>query len=266
VVDGYLNQDGFRIAIETKRSAGTFRLDQLKRHLSAFEAWHPGFMILLSPEKALISQSDQLKLETLAAAKNVTLVLTTFQEILDAARGSLSSHDEEMHALITDYESFCSDDELLPTDKWTLFAPPCGRSHNLNVEQSLYFCPASWSRRNARYLGIYYQKAIRYVGEITKIIECEITNNIVTGETVSLTSTERKRIINTVHGASEQGWDLSTGYQFFLCDLMLETLFRKTSGGGIMGYRYFDLRKYFKGKNMPDLKEVADVLKGTTWA
>jgi hypothetical protein len=124
VVDGYLNQDGFRIAIETKRSASTFSLDQLKRHLSAFEAGHPGFMILLSPEKAQISQSDQLKLETLAEAKTVTVVLTTFQEIIDTARSSLSSHDEEMHALITDYESFCSDDELLPRDKWTLFVPP----------------------------------------------------------------------------------------------------------------------------------------------
>jgi hypothetical protein len=47
---------------------------------------------------------------------------------------------------------------------------------------------------------------------------------------------------------------------------MIETLFQKTSVGGIMGHRYFDLRKYFKGKSMPALKEVADVLKGTTWA
>jgi hypothetical protein len=263
VIDGYLYQDSFRIAIETKRSAETFSVNQLKRHLSAFEAGHSGFLILLSPEKARIPQSEWLKLAKLAADKDVTLVAITFEAIIDAAPSSLSPHDEEMHALITDYETFCSEEELLPTDKWTLFVPPCGQSHNMNVAHSLYFCPASWSRRKARYLGIYYEKAIRYIGEITKVVECEITGNVITGETESLMSAERKRITNTVQEALEQqGWDLSTGYQFFLCDTLLETLFKKTSSGGIMGHRYFDLREYFKGKSLPELQEVADVLKG----
>lgn len=54
-----------------------------------------------------------------------------------------------MHALVTDYEDFCSDEDLLPVDKWTMFVPPTGLSHEINVAQRLYFCPASWSRRKA---------------------------------------------------------------------------------------------------------------------
>ena len=187
IVDGYLYQDSFRIAIETKRSAESFNTEQLSRHLSGFSQSNGGFLLLLSPERARIEGPNWADLAGVAKGKNVTLLPVTFENLIAAARGCLNEYDEEMRALVTDYEDFCSEDALLPVDKWTMFVPPCGQSHEINVAQKLYFCPASWSRRKARYLGIYYDKAVRHIGVIAKVVECEVRDGKTINETKPLT-------------------------------------------------------------------------------
>jgi len=266
IVDGYLYQDSLRIAIETKRSADSFAAEQLSRHLTGFMQSNGGFLILLSPERVQIEGANWENLAADATAKNVILVPVTFETLIAAARGCLNDYDEEMHALVTDYEDFCSEEGLLPIDKWTMFVPPSGLSHEINVAQRLYFCPASWSRRKARYLGVYYDKAVRHIGTIAKVVECEVKDGNVVNETVPLTDDERSRIAAASGAAmDQQGWDLKTGHQFFLCDGMCDTMFRKSSPGGIMGHRYFDLRDYFSGGVPTQLAEIAERLRSNQW-
>lgn len=266
IVDGYLYQESFRIAIETKRSAESFNADQLSRHLFGFTQSNGGFLILLSPEPAQIEGPNWASLAAGAKEKNVILLPVTFENLIGAARGCLNDYDEEMHALVTDYEDFCSEDELLPVDKWTMFVPPCGQSHEINVAQRLYFCPASWSRRNARYLGVYYDKAVQHIGKIVKAVESELKDTNTISETVPLTDDERVRIAAACASAMDQrGWDITTGHQFFLCDEMCDTLFQKSTPGGIMGHRYFDLRGFFSGGVPTQLAEIAKGLRNHQW-
>ncbi|MBC9883857.1 hypothetical protein G8O24_42040 [Bradyrhizobium sp. INPA01-394B] len=266
VVDGYLHQDSFRIAIETKRSADGFTADQIGRHVTGFSQTSGGFLFLLSPEQAQIAGSHWESVRAAAIQRGVVLIPITFEDLIAASQGCLNDYDEEMRALVTDYEDFCSEEGLLPVDKWTLFTPPCGRSYEINVADRLYFCPASWSRRKARYLGVYYDKAVRHIGRITKLVECEIQNGAVIGATKELTSDERQRILHASGAAMEQqGWDLTTGTQFFLCDEMHDTMFRKSTPGGIMGHRYFDLRSYLL-EGVPDrIADLAERLRTSNW-
>jgi hypothetical protein len=267
IVDGYLYQDSLRIAIEAKRSADSFRFDQLSRHLSGFTQSNGGFLILLSPERAQIENPGWANIAAEARAKNVILVPVTFENVIAAARECLNDYDEEMHALIVDYEDFCSNENLLPVDKWTLFVPPCGRSHQIVTRQKLYFCPSSWSRRKARYLGVYYNKAVRHIGRISKVVECEMKDEIVISETVPLSNDEHNRIVaaSREHQTSGDVGDLRSGHQFFLCDDMRETMFEKSSPGGIPGHRYFDLRQYFSGNLPLQLQEIGDHLRSKQW-
>ncbi len=267
VVDGYLYQDSLRIAIETKRSADSFTFDQLSRHLSGFTQANGGFLILLSPERPQVESADWVNFAEAADAKNVIPVRATFENVIAAARDCLNDYDEEMHALLADYEDFCSDEDLLPVDRWTLFVPPCGRSHEIVARQRLYFCPATWSRRKARYLGVYYDKAVRHVGTISKVVECEIKDENAISATCPLSNDERDRIVSAVreHQLSGDVGDLRSGHQFFLCNDMRETMFEKSSPGGIQGHRYFDLRQYFS-KNVPvQLQEIANGLRHRQW-
>jgi hypothetical protein len=78
---------------------------------------------MLSPERVQIEGSNWTDLRAAATGKNAILVSVTFENLIAAARGCLNDYDEEMHALITDYEDFCRDEGLSPVDKWTLFVP-----------------------------------------------------------------------------------------------------------------------------------------------
>jgi hypothetical protein len=268
VVDGYLYQDRLRIAIETKRNSNDFGVEQLRGHLRSFGPSNGGFLILLSPEPVEGTHFGSANWKSLtdeASANNVTVVSVSFEGLIKAARDCLAPYDEEMGALLTDYEEFCSEGNLLPVDKWTLFVPPCGQSRDINFAKQLYFCPASWSRRKARYLGVYYDKAVRRIGTIVKVIECELKDGKIVSEK-PLTDEERKRIAAATASAKDQNrWDIATGHQFFLCNEMCDTEFSKSSPGGIMGHRYFDLRDYFPTGIPTHLSDIAAQLRGQNW-
>lgn len=217
VADGFLYQDSIRILIETKRSADAFGTDQLHRHLSGFASGVGGFLILLSPERAKIRDKDWAALVSAANAKNVTLACVTFEEIITAARKCLHDYDEDMQLLVDDYEDFCSNEDLLPEDRWTIFVPPCGPSHEINILCRLYFCPEHWNRRKAKYFGMYYEKAVRYIGEIGKIVACEFgEQGYVVNENTALTSEEKARIEDARQRSKTLGWDLGAPLHKFL--------------------------------------------------
>ena len=142
-----------------------------------------------------------------------------------------------MYALVVDYESFCSDLGLLPRDHYLLFVPPCGQSFEANERFRLYYCPATWSRRKAKYLGIYAQKTVRGIGHISNIVVPEIDlasgTVAVVGDGAILTQGEKERLLGAADEAKMRGWDLSTGHRFFLCDSFQETDYRKTHGASL---------------------------------
>lgn len=269
VLDGFIAQDSVKIAVETKLSEA-FNLEQLENHLAVFGAEQHKLLIMLSPSIGTISAQQLAAVRERAKLKNTQVVHTSFEDIVGKVRECLSPHDEEMAALVDDYEAFCSDMKLLPRDEYTLFVPPCGQSFHDNEELRLYYCPATWNRRNARYLGIYKDKRVRALGRIAKVVACDVDAQAGTTKPVgdgagALTQDEDARIVAAALRGQSHGWDLSTGHKFYLCDGMEETAFCKTSPGGIMGHRYFDLERVLGGKVPDALGELAERLRRHTW-
>ncbi len=268
VVDGFIAQDSLKIAVETKLK-GSFDSQQLENHFGVFHGEQHKVLILLSPALAEIPTAQLVLLRRQAELQDIQLIHASFHDIVMKVRRCLSEHDEEMRALISDYESFCSELGLLPRDQYTLFVPPCGRSFEMNERLRLYYCPATWSRRKAKYIGIYKDRKVRAIGEISKTAVCtiDVPHCVVTvdGDTVALTPEEKERIIDATNDARSYGWDITSGHKFYLCDSMGPTEFRKTSSGGIMGHRYFDL-EHVLGSSLPkDLTSLATALRGHEW-
>ncbi len=267
VLDGFIAQDSIKIAVETKLDS--FDLVQLENHLAVFGTEQHKLLLLLSPSREAISDSQLASIRAHATPRNIPVLHASFEDIVEKARRCLSEHDEEMRALVDDYESFCSQMGLLPRDKYTLFVPPCSQSFEENVEYALYYCPETWSRRKAEYLGIYANKAVRAIGRIARVVACEVdldAGKVVVHEAIGdLTKGEEQRILQASRKAQKHDWDLSVGTKFYLCDEMVETDFRKTSPGGIMGHRYFDLEKVLAGKIPKSMSELASLLRQRTW-
>ena len=127
------------------------------------------------------------------------------------------------------------------------------------------------TRRKARYLGIYKGKCVWAIGRIVKVAACNINFDAKTVTALpdgaeAVTAEEEQRILGAGRKAHERGWDLSMGHKFYLCDAMEETAFRKTSPGGIMGHRYFDLQEVLDVKTLPStLNELGQRLRQHTW-
>jgi hypothetical protein len=269
VVDGFIAQDSIKIAVETKLTE-TFDPVQLDKHLALFGAEQHKLLILLSPLLGAIPGRQLALVRDRAKLRNIQVVHTSFEEIVDKARNCLSMHDEEMVALVDDYEAFCSDMNLLPRDQYTLFVPPCGQSFEDNQEFRLYYCPATWTRRNAKYLGIYKEKRVRAIGRIVKVVACNVnlganTATVLSDGPETVTAEEEQRILGASRNAQNHGWDLSVGHKFYLCDALEETAFRKTTSGGIQGHRYFDLEKVLGGEIPDSVGELAEQLRQHTW-
>jgi hypothetical protein len=176
-------------------------------------------LILLSPSLGTISGRHLALVRELGRPENIQVVHASFEDIVSKAKECLSSHDEEMLALVNDYEAFCSDMGLLPRDEYTLFVPPCGQSFEDNEEFWLYYCPATWSRRNARYLGIYKEKRVRAIGRVLKVVACNVDAESggwapLPEATQTLTEDEELRIAGATRKAQSRGWDLTSGHKF----------------------------------------------------
>ena len=173
VVDGFIAQDSVKIAVETKLTEA-FDPAQLENHLAMFGTEQHKLLILLSPSLGALSTSQLALVRESAKPRNIQVLHTSFEDVLEKARRCLSEHDEEMIALVDDYEAFCSDLGLLPRDEYRLFVPPCGESFADNEHFRLYYCPATRSHRKAKYLGIYAGKQVRAVGRIVKVLACDV--------------------------------------------------------------------------------------------
>lgn len=270
VLDGFLHQSAIRIGIETKRNGVNFDLQQLMDHLDAFEQGVSGYLILLRPTKIDLLATQWRQLRRRAERKNVILASITFEQVIASFRSCLMDHDEDMQDLIDDFEAFCSEQELLDSDQVTIFVPPCGQSFNINVQFRLYFCPSSWTRRRVRYLGIYKNKEVQYLGVIEKVVQSELRSSQrlicqdEAGNTVALGPEEKNRIRGAMTAASQQNsWDISHGHKFFLCNQLFPTEYKKDSSGGIMGHRYLNVGDQ-SARDLSPL-ELADRLRMVTW-
>jgi hypothetical protein len=270
VLDGFLYQSAVRIGIEAKAPRAEFDKGQLLNHLERFDSTGSGYLLLLRPDKADLTDETWRELHEEARKKRVIVSSITFQQIVESFRDCLRPHDDELHELIDDFEGFCSEHDLLGTDDTTAFVPPCGQSFEINVKHKLYFCPADWSRRNLRYLGIYREKSVQYIGQISKIVHCgRVGQQLVQvgGDHLSLTRSEHSRISGAIDDArvTTAGWDISAGHKFFLCDELAPTAFRKSGRGGIMGHRYLNLQDYLTVPRKMTLAEIAAGLSGKSW-
>jgi len=261
VPDGVIEQNSFKILIETKRGKG-FRVDQLKNHMNGFE--NEKYKILLVITTSETSTKKKRDLIKTAEKRGIQLVFTTFNSIISAARKVFDEYEYEMKNLISDYEEFCYDSNLLPRDEYRMIAFPCGKSYDENIDYKLYYEPASRNFRDHKYIGIYANKTIKAIGEVKKHVIVKFEDGKVISEN-NLSKNEEERILAAYREAKEKrGWDLS-GNRFYLVDEIYETEYKKISPGGMMGKQYFDLGNILEKENLPEIEEIASLLKDKKW-
>jgi hypothetical protein len=281
VPDAVISQTSFKIIIETKLYGQQYQ-DQLIQHLNSFGHEDIKILLLLDrqlpPDEFLAEvRKDILKFENDKGTK-VFFRPVTFEEIIRTLRENLLNQDYELNEVVSEYEDFCREMDLLAMNEYILKALPCGFSLTQNKTYGIYYDPDNRSYGKHKYLGLYNQKAIRAIGEIKDIVtaDYDFTSGKLTIKkqllNLALTPEETQRIKDIiVETHNEVHIDISKGHKFYLVDKFYPTEFVKETLFALQGGKYFDLRDYvdkkelIQGKELPPVAQLAEILKLKTW-
>ncbi|MES2680099.1 MAG: hypothetical protein V4635_09455 [Bacteroidota bacterium] len=150
----------------------------------------------------------------------------------------------------------------------TMLAFAVGDSLAENLTYRLYYDPVDRNHNYPfRYIGLYNEKTIKNVGEVVKIVYCDLVDGELVGtrgyDIAKLTPDERERIKGAIQNTSY--YDLTKGNKFYLVDAFPETYYFKESQYGIRAKRYFWLDEIPGFRTGMTSAEVSKLLDGKIW-
>jgi len=271
IPDGMILQSAFRFVLETKVQAG-LDTHQIERHLDAFMG-NDGrsLLMLLMPSKPSEQQHGRIQKQVVLFNQehdcSVEWVATDFRTLLNLIEGEVDPSEALLSEVLTDFKEYCLETGLLPRHDFQMRAMPVGQTIEENIDLGIYYEPAGRYSSPSKYLGLYTQKAIRAIGEIAKVVVCNVEDGVVHSDSKGeLLESESQRIVRMCDLAWEKhGWNIRKGHQFVLVDRFVDTNYEKVSSGGMAGKRYFDLGDVLDSDQLPEIDEMGLLLADETW-
>jgi hypothetical protein len=219
------------------------------------------------PDQTTIDQAKSLAEDKFkGASETVSLAIASFEELIAALDLVRDERDIEMARVLEDFVAFASSEGLLPLDEYTLRVVGCSRTIPENVRLRIYYDSAGY--RPHRYIGLYANKAVQYIGKVSKVADIDLeesTGKIILTDDVTLTRDEEERFRQAVATAKDHGWNIAQGTTFWFAESFESTDFQKSSTGPLLGKRYFDLRYILEAQKLAEISEIANRLRGRTW-
>ena len=273
IPDATITQEGFKIVVETKLT-DWFYSDQLMRHLKSFGDEKNKIMITLASElmaeEKLADFEKQLKEYNETQTYPVIHINTTFEMMANAIGDVIDDRDYEIQEVLEYYLNYFYKDFLIPvSDSWKyLRMQLAGTTIDFNISNNIYYDNSGRGFRAHDYLGLYKQKSVRAIGKICARITAVETETGVkyTPEFGELTEERKQMIAKAMADGDSHGYDLRTvEHRYFFVEQFYETDFKKISSGGSMGTRIFDLSALLGSDEIPEVEQLAELLKDKSW-
>ena len=135
-----------------------------------------------------------------------------------------------------------------------IYLVPAMKSMNESKNFSLYFEPANRKSRTVKFFGLYTQKNVRYIGQVATVVIGQLDEkDQFKVETVDFTKNadgkptdeELQRITGAINACEDYSNLGNFPHRYYLFDELEETMFPKTSRGGLRCGREFNLSEWF---------------------
>ncbi len=268
IIDGHIEVKPSKIVIETKLNGKEF-IGKLIKYAKVFnknsqnQLWHLSSVKFKDNEVIEINR----KLKETYPTLNIQFNNLLFSDLIENLEGIYeeNTHDMELRLLLDDFSNYCIGSGLISNEEYKLLFVPTGFSYNWNKKHKIYYCPTNWHSQKFRFFGLYNWKSVRTISEIetTIIADYDANKDELTIHSKGHTDEQIRRLKNGLTELSEN----QNGMKYYLLPETntYETDFRKTTHGGIQGYRYKDLRDYLNLNDYNDIKLIADELRKVTW-
>lgn len=272
--DAVISQKSIKIIMETKLY-NQFDLIQLKNHIDGFGNEDIKVLFTIDPlpmKEELKRAIENIIHEENQSGKNIIHFNTTFEDLIKDIGLLLKDHDYEMREVLDDFRDYCTKNGLISDLKYKLRMQLAGTTIDENKKLNLYYDGIDKCPNKYKYLGLYSNKSIRYIGKVYTTLRYDesISSEFpyVSENGKEITSDIKHRVNEAIACAQrDRGWDISEGHRFFIVEEFFETDFRKESLYPPRGGRVFDLRHYLgdKMKSTLPVQTIAEELEGKTW-
>ncbi len=266
VPDALISQAPLANYFETKRGE-KLHLSQIDRHLESINrnTRNHDQKFLFGLTKTEINDVDRKRVlkRVKEKSKNVTFVSITFSKMVQALRDVCADHETTLCEILSDYESYLENENLIPGQILSAF--PVGGTFDENVKYRLYFEPSKRSSKvQSSFIGLYRNKRIEQLASFDTVVVGRNVEGPFKHEKGELSDEKRQRI----QGAIEDHPTLvDKDHRYYLFVELYDTNFVKRSRGGMMGYRKFHLAALLDYDNTDkySAQEVAQHLMDKEW-
>ena len=257
VPDGLILQEPLAVFVETKLGAAV-NSDQLQRHCQTIIERLPGrtgsFLISLTAAQA--GQALPEEVAVMARKHSITVVPATFGELVTQL-AELPVINLTLRETLQEFTDFVFAQHLVPREEQYMVAMLTGTSWQDNLKYGIYYEPVDRNPKwqQASFLGLYHDKQVSHMGRITTVVTAmkDDMGNLVFDkpETGDLGDTHRQAIREAITAAQVYypGFE-NTRHRYYVVDAFTSLNFLKTTPGGMMGHRYFDIEN-ISGKRLP---------------
>lgn len=271
-IDAHITTLKTSIIIETKIHA-LESIEKLLKYTGSFRQDEISLLMHLSSSRydPRVIEEIQERLLRDEQLKHVKFYSLSYEDLLLQLRAlhKLYPYVSQLERLYLHFEEYCQNMRLLVSSLNILRAMACGQSFELNIKHQFYFDMADRGYSPFKYLGIYQNKSVRYIGLVENIIDADwdrASGLIIKYHKDTVSESQKVRLSAAIRESIDQGWIIDKNHRFFLLKEMTPTDYKKTSPGGIFRVRYFNLDDEFENNVPQTINELAEELGKRTWA
>lgn len=272
VPDFSITQNGFKVVVEAKEKGSRLNKDQMLRHLDGLAMHSSDSFKILIALKPDFTKHDEDILNCLSN-NGIFIVKKTYLDFYNDIKNFTNEiRDIDIIEILEEYSDYCNDEGLIDETDNTIMVRLAGQTLMTNVDPniSIYYDKASSRYEGFKYLALYKEKKIQYVGEILKIIkgwdengethvECLIPLNS------GVTDDEKLRVMRAMDNQRKLYKNTYIPHAYFLVDKFIPVdNFVKSTKGALYGKKKFYLEQFALPRGC-SAEKVADAMRNKTW-
>lgn len=271
VTDFSIIQKSFKIVVEAKEKYNHFDITQIERHLEALknESIENKILLTLAP----FENDQNVFLSLKQKHKEIIFLAITYKQLYEKLLSVIDEvRDYELKDMVEEFYEYCNAEDLIDETDDTIMVRLAGSTIDFNIkeENRIYYDKAGGKYSGFRYIGLYNNKSVKYVGKVVMIVEARLQNQEIQCELKyskngKIDENTLKRIKNAMDNQAQLYDNTDIPHYYYLVDKFcpIEN-FTKKSNRALYGRKKFFLRDLGLNPNA-EVEEIAEKMKNRFW-
>lgn len=269
VTDFSIIQNPFKIVVEAKEKYNDFTEKQICQHLDSLNEDKINNKVFLALAPKINNQQFFENIKNNYSGIQI-LPITYLQLYKTLSNVINENRDYALKELFDEFYEYCNDENLIDDTDNTIMVRLAGSTLDANVKYNVYYDKASNKHTGFRYLGLYNDKQVKYIGKITHIVKANFENNKYQTELLypheqNIDNEILEKVKKVMEHQNNLYGNINVEHCYYIVDKFypIEN-FRKRENGALYGKKKFFLNQMNLQANSP-VEAIAEKLKNKNW-